>query len=46
MYVFFVIADVSLVWPQVPMMVQLIITVASDEDHSDGLVASAAGLLG
>ena len=46
-YVFlFVAADVSLVLPQVPVMVQLIITVAADEDRSDSLVASGAGLLG
>ena len=39
-------ADVNLVWPQVPVMVQLIIVVGSDEERSDSLVASAAGLLG
>ena len=39
-------ADVNLVWPQVPVMVQLIHMVGSDDEHSDSLVASAAGLLG
>lgn len=39
-------ADVNLLWPQAPVMVQLILTVAADDDHSDSLVASAAGLLG
>lgn len=38
--------DVNLVWPQVPVMVQLIHIVGSDDEHSDSLVASAAGLLG
>lgn len=42
----FVAADVNLVSSQVPVMVQLIKTVAEDDDRSDGLVASAAGLLG
>ena len=39
-------ADVNLIWPQVPVMVQLVHTVGSDDEHSDSLVASAAGLLG
>ena len=45
-FVSHVAADVNLVWPQVPIMVQLIHMVGSDEEHSDSLVASAAGLLG
>lgn len=48
-HIFFVIpvaADVNLVWPQVPVMVQLINMVGSDDERSDSLVASAAGLLG
>ena len=39
-------ADVNLVWPQVPAMIHLIQVVGADDERSDSLVASAAGLLG
>ena len=39
-------ADVKLVWPQVPYMIQLIEFIAKDDDRTDGTIACSAGLLG
>lgn len=41
-----VIADVMLVQPRVEFILSFINHVAEDEDHSDGVVANAVGLIG
>lgn len=39
-------ADVMLVQPRVEFILSFIHHIAEDEDHSDGVVANAAGLIG
>lgn len=39
-------ADVMLVQPRVEFILSFIHHIAEDEDHSDGVVASATGLIG
>lgn len=40
------IADVMLVQPRVEFILSFIDHIAGDEDHTDGVVACAAGLIG
>lgn len=39
-------ADVMLVQPRVDFILSFILHIAEDEDHSDGVVANTAGLIG
>jgi len=39
-------ADVNLVKPFVPHMLQFISHIAVDEDHSDSVIAASCGLIG
>lgn len=41
-----VLADVMLVQPRVEFILSFIHHIAEDEDHSDGVVANAVGLIG
>ena len=40
------IADVMLVQPRVEFILSFIDHIAGDEDHTDGVIACAAGLIG
>lgn len=39
-------ADVNVVQPHVPYIVQFITHIAQDPDHSDGVLAASAGVIG
>ena len=39
-------ADVNLVQPHIPHMIQFIEHIAMDDDHSDGVIAASCGLIG
>lgn len=45
-YMLCVLADVMLVQPRVEFILSFIHHIAEDEDHSDGVVANAVGLIG
>lgn len=43
---FFFVAEVNVVQPHVPYIVQFITHIAQDPDHSDGTLAASAGVIG